>query len=171
MISPARLSWVIVVVSLLRRQLRAEDRHGELDGDERDERDRHGRDGAAKQEPGGGAEHEGEGRVADRRDAAGDEHRRLHPRDAADPLEPPAGVERRVDGRTPPRHDRGQRCGGEHRGQRAEPSFAASQRVRLTLWVQASRWVPASTSRATSGAPQNTPSTAGRATTDADAIP
>jgi hypothetical protein len=59
------LSWVIVVVSLLRRQLRAEDRHGELDGDERDERDGHGRDRAAQQEPGGGAEDEGERRMAD----------------------------------------------------------------------------------------------------------
>ena len=37
------------------------------------------------------------------------------------------------------------------------PSLMASHRVRVTDWVQASRWVPASSSRATSGAPQNTP--------------
>jgi hypothetical protein len=50
------------------------------------------------------------------------------------------------------------------------PSLVASQRVRVMLWVQASRWVPVSSSRATSGAPQNTPTTAGSATTDAAAI-
>ena len=41
------------------------------------------------------------------------------------------------------------------------PSLAASQRVRVTLWFQASRNVPASSSRVTSGAPQNMPMTAG----------
>ena len=43
----------------------------------------------------------------------------------------------------------------------ARPSLVASQRPRVTLWVQTSRWVPASSSRATSGAPQNAPSSAG----------
>ena len=41
------------------------------------------------------------------------------------------------------------------------PSLTASQRVRVTLWVQASRKVPVSSSRATSGAPQKMPSSAG----------
>src|SRR6266568_7575885 len=36
-------------------------------------------------------------------------------------------------------------------------SLAAIQRVRVTLWFQASRKVPASSSRVTSGAPQKTP--------------
>src|SRR6266542_2467478 len=43
----------------------------------------------------------------------------------------------------------------------ATASLTASQRVRLMLWVQTSRWVPASYSRATSGAPQNAPISAG----------
>src|SRR5450755_41661 len=41
------------------------------------------------------------------------------------------------------------------------PSLTASQRVRVTLWLQVSRRVPASSSRATSGAPQNRPMPAG----------
>jgi hypothetical protein len=41
------------------------------------------------------------------------------------------------------------------------PSLNAIQRVRVTLWFQASRKVPASSSRVTSGAPQNMPMTAG----------
>jgi len=45
----------------------------------------------------------------------------------------------------------------------AIPALTASQRVRLTLCVQARRWVPASSSRATSGAPQKTPIAAGTA--------
>ena len=43
------------------------------------------------------------------------------------------------------------------------PSLTASQRVRVTLWFQASRKVPASISRVTSGAPQKTPMMAGTA--------
>src|SRR5262249_45461773 len=46
------------------------------------------------------------------------------------------------------------------------PSLVASHRVRVTDWFQASWWVPASNSRATRGAPQKAPITAGaRATT------
>ena len=45
------------------------------------------------------------------------------------------------------------------------PSFTASHRVRLTLWVQASLHVPASSSRATRGAPQKTPMRPGTTTT------
>ena len=45
------------------------------------------------------------------------------------------------------------------------PSLVASHRVRVTDWVQASRCVPASSSRATSGAPQNTPMIAGATAT------
>jgi len=41
------------------------------------------------------------------------------------------------------------------------PSLAASQRVRVTLWVQASWKVPASNSRVSSGAAQNVPMIAG----------
>jgi len=41
------------------------------------------------------------------------------------------------------------------------PSLVASHRVRVTLWFQASRYVPASISRATSGATQKAPTTAG----------
>ena len=41
------------------------------------------------------------------------------------------------------------------------PSLVASQRVRLTLWVQASRNVRFSSSRATRGAPQKIPMSAG----------
>jgi hypothetical protein len=40
-------------------------------------------------------------------------------------------------------------------------SRTASQRGRVTLWVQASRKVPVSSSRAMSGAPQKAPSRAG----------
>ena len=40
-------------------------------------------------------------------------------------------------------------------------SLTTSQRVRLTLCVQATRNVPASISRAISGAPQNVPTSAG----------
>ena len=40
-------------------------------------------------------------------------------------------------------------------------SLAAIQRVRVTLWFQASRKVPASSSRVTRGAPQNMPMMAG----------
>ncbi len=40
-------------------------------------------------------------------------------------------------------------------------SLMASQRSRVTLWFQASRNVPLSSSRAISGAPQNRPITAG----------
>ena len=40
-------------------------------------------------------------------------------------------------------------------------SLTASQRFLVTLWVQARRKVPVSSSRATSGAPQNMPSSAG----------
>ncbi len=46
----------------------------------------------------------------------------------------------------------------------ARPSIAIltiSQRLRLTLWLQASLSVPVSTSLATSGAPQNAPISAG----------
>jgi hypothetical protein len=39
----------------------------------------------------------------------------------------------------------------------AMASLAASQRVRVTPWVHARRKVPVSSSRATSGAPQNIP--------------
>jgi hypothetical protein len=42
--------------------------------------------------------------------------------------------------------------------------LTASHRRRLTLWFQAGAEVPDSSSRATSGAPQNSPSTAGPAT-------
>ena len=41
------------------------------------------------------------------------------------------------------------------------PSLTASQRSRVTLWFQASRNEPLSSSRAISGAPQNRPITAG----------
>jgi hypothetical protein len=41
------------------------------------------------------------------------------------------------------------------------PSLVASQRVRVTLWVQASWKVPASNSRVSSGAAQNVPMMAG----------
>ncbi len=41
------------------------------------------------------------------------------------------------------------------------PSLAAIQRVRVTLWFHASRKVPASSSRVTSGAPQKMPMSAG----------
>ena len=43
-------------------------------------------------------------------------------------------------------------------------SLTATQRVRVTLWVQARRWVPFSNSRLISGAPQNAPTRAGTAT-------
>ena len=43
-------------------------------------------------------------------------------------------------------------------------SLTASHRVRVMLWVQASRNVPASNSRAISGAPQKMPMTAGART-------
>jgi hypothetical protein len=36
-----------------------------------------------------------------------------------------------------------------------------SQRRRVTLWFHTSRWVPSSSSRAISGAPQNAPMTTG----------
>ena len=49
------------------------------------------------------------------------------------------------------------------------PSLVASHRVRVMLWVQTSRCVPASSSRAIIGAPQNTPTTAGTAYTSAGA--
>ena len=49
------------------------------------------------------------------------------------------------------------------------PSLVASQRVRVTDWFQASRWVPVSSSRATSGAPQKMPMTAGATATHDDA--
>ena len=45
------------------------------------------------------------------------------------------------------------------------PSFTASQRVRVMLWFHTSRCVPASSSRAISGAPQNSPMRAGRTNT------
>ena len=45
------------------------------------------------------------------------------------------------------------------------PSLVASHRLRVTDWAQASRWVPASSSRATSGAPQNTPMITGATAT------
>ena len=45
------------------------------------------------------------------------------------------------------------------------PSLTASQRVRVTLWVHARRKVPVSSSRATSGAPQKIPMSAGAAMT------
>ncbi len=45
------------------------------------------------------------------------------------------------------------------------PTLTASQRVRVTLWVHARRNVPASSSRATSGAPQKTPMRAGTSST------
>ena len=41
------------------------------------------------------------------------------------------------------------------------PSFAASQRFRVTLWVQTRRKVPVSSSRAMSGAPKKSPTSAG----------
>ena len=41
------------------------------------------------------------------------------------------------------------------------PSFTASQRCRVTLWVQARRKVPVSSSRAMSGAPKKSPTSAG----------
>src|ERR1700722_8186713 len=41
------------------------------------------------------------------------------------------------------------------------PSLTRSQRRRLTLWVQARRKVPDSSSRATRGAPQNIPMSTG----------
>ena len=43
------------------------------------------------------------------------------------------------------------------------PSLTATQRDRVTLWFHASRNVPASISRVTSGAPQNMPMSAGTA--------
>jgi hypothetical protein len=46
-------------------------------------------------------------------------------------------------------------------------SLTASQRVRVTLWFHTSRWVPASSSRVISGAPQNSPISAGRTSTTA----
>jgi hypothetical protein len=39
--------------------------------------------------------------------------------------------------------------------------------MRVTLWFHTSRWVPASSSRAISGAPQNSPISAGRTSTTA----
>ena len=42
------------------------------------------------------------------------------------------------------------------------PNFTSAQWVRLMPWVQTNRWVPCSTSRATSGAPQNMPTSIGR---------
>ena len=47
------------------------------------------------------------------------------------------------------------------------PSLTASQRVRVTLWFHTSRWVPASSSRAISGAPQKIPTRAGTTSTTA----
>ena len=44
------------------------------------------------------------------------------------------------------------------------PTLTVSQRLRVTLWVQASRWVPVSSSRVTSGAPQKIPTRAGTTT-------
>ena len=41
------------------------------------------------------------------------------------------------------------------------PSLVASQRVRVIDWFHTRRWVPVSSSRATSGAPQKTPMIAG----------
>jgi hypothetical protein len=41
------------------------------------------------------------------------------------------------------------------------PSFTASQRRRVTLWVQARRNVPVSSSRAIRGAPKKNPMSAG----------
>lgn len=41
------------------------------------------------------------------------------------------------------------------------PILTASQRRRVTDWVNARRWVPCSSSRASSGAPQNMPTTSG----------
>ena len=45
------------------------------------------------------------------------------------------------------------------------PSLTASQRVRVMLWFHTSRCVPASSSRAISGAPQKSPMSAGRTST------
>ncbi len=44
-------------------------------------------------------------------------------------------------------------------------SLTASHRVRVTLWFQASWWVPVSSSRPISGAPQKMPISAGAAIT------
>jgi hypothetical protein len=49
----------------------------------------------------------------------------------------------------------------------ANPTLVASQRRRPMLWLQASRCVPVSSSRATSGAPQNAPITGGTAYSNA----
>jgi hypothetical protein len=53
----------------------------------------------------------------------------------------------------------------------ATPSLAASQRVRVTPWVQARRKLPVSNSRAISGAPQNIPIRAGTARAVRDRAP
>lgn len=50
-------------------------------------------------------------------------------------------------------------------------SLAASQRVRVTLWVKASLHVPCSNSRASSGAPMKTPASAGRNVTQTSRLP
>ena len=47
------------------------------------------------------------------------------------------------------------------------PSLTSNQRIRLTLWVQAKRNVPVSSSRAMSGAPQNMPMSTGTMSTRA----
>lgn len=46
-------------------------------------------------------------------------------------------------------------------------SLTVSQRVRVTVWFHTSRWVPFSSSRPISGAPQNSPTRAGRISTTA----
>jgi hypothetical protein len=47
------------------------------------------------------------------------------------------------------------------------PSRTANHRVRVMLWFHTRRCVPVSSSRATSGAPQNTPTTTGSANSTA----
>ena len=70
-----------------------------------------------------------------------------------------------IDRARPPGHHQAQQPGrGDAGAPRPRPSLIASQRVRVTLWVQASRCVPFSNSRVISGAPQNAPISAGTAT-------
>ncbi len=126
--------------------------------DEAHQRDGHGGKRAAEEQPHGGAEREGEQRVARRDEAVHAEGGRA---------EPVRG--HLVDGAEPPRDHEAEQPADDRAGQADEPEFDQEPAHRLTLCVQARRNVPVSSSRATSGAPQNMPMSTGTMSTSAAA--
>ena len=118
-----------------------------------DQREGHGGQHLARHRADEDAQGDGEQRVADRGDAGHVEEEDVEPglltdvRQRPDPPGHPQPVDRRRR-RPPPCPTR--------------PNLTRAQRRRLMPWVQTRRWVPCSTSRATSGAPQNRPTSSGR---------